>query len=91
MDKQQAHTPGPWKDAGEFIIGSDNTTICQARDEESWDANARLIASAPDLLAERDRLREALESVVHACEIGGAMTGQAGCIHRTATAALKGE
>ena len=37
---------------------------------------------------ERDRLREALESVVHTCEIGGAMTGQVGCIHRTATAAL---
>ena len=55
-EKQAGHTPGPWREQGEFIIGADDTTICQARDEESWDSNARLIAAAPDFLAEVQEL-----------------------------------
>ena len=46
------HTPGPWKDDGmEFIMDANGFAICQARDFDSWEANARLIAAAPEMLA----------------------------------------
>jgi hypothetical protein len=42
-------TPGPWDIIDQYIIAADESVICQ------WgsysDANARLIAAAPDLLA----------------------------------------
>ena len=60
------HTPGPWK-----IVGTNNDPwqIAPANDPGNIlleltytggnaEANAKLVASAPDLLAERDRLRE---------------------------------
>lgn len=52
------HTPGPWVESGEFILGADHTTICQARDEDAWEANAQLIAAAPELLAALEGLME---------------------------------
>jgi len=64
-----AHTPGTWKvyDAyGEFIIVGAQTEIAKAMygirsvDETSAQANARLIASAPDLLAALTTLCDAI-------------------------------
>ena len=60
MEKQSAHTPGPWRVAdehpggvldrcvmaGEYYVATVHDTA-----RGSWDADARLIAAAPDLLA----------------------------------------
>jgi hypothetical protein len=56
------HTPGPWEtstlDGGEWQVcgpgGGDTIAALYNGNEE---ANANLIAAAPDLLAERDRLK----------------------------------
>ena len=57
------HTPGPWREVGNFVVTSNGTgAICRmsvsgpigyAAEPASWEneANARLIAAAPDLLA----------------------------------------
>lgn len=65
------HTPGPWKSKvdgfGISVFAESRPHIAVAivgkggRISEERDANARLICAAPDLLAERDRLREELE------------------------------
>ena len=62
------HTPGPWwlDDDHNVAAGSGDTykTIADPRcmeaegNEAEIDANARLIAAAPETAAERDRLRE---------------------------------
>ena len=52
------HTPGPWEvtfgkaeGCGEFAVHND-VTICTGDNEATaWEANARLIAAAPELLA----------------------------------------
>ena len=66
------HTPGPWKamrlDHG-WHIGPHPGGVCTIHDNtdgssrSEQEANARLIASAPELLAQRDALREAAEKV----------------------------
>ena len=68
------HTPGPWSENEGFIVGPDFETICDPRclpptaeNIVTMEANARLIAAAPDLL-------EALEAICkHAtqCEMHG--------------------
>lgn len=64
------HTPGPWRIVRNKMsprqIVNDANTISVAQihggeGEEITDANARLIAAAPETAAERDRLRKALE------------------------------
>jgi len=55
------HTPGPWHtdDYAMFIFGPNNETIAQTRGEGAdlpIDANARLLAAAPEML-------EALEAL----------------------------
>jgi hypothetical protein len=56
-----AHTPGPWKASGFSISAKGSGHIAKAlevyMDRTTREANARLIASAPDLL-------EALEAVI---------------------------
>ena len=65
---EETHTPGPWE-VGEVIVNgdhpSDEAAIIFLPDGAEIEietkhsvADAHLIASAPDLLAERDRLRE---------------------------------
>ena len=57
------HTPGPWKanfaiSGSVYIFGGDRNFVCvfnEWRDEANQEANARLIAAAPDLL---DALRQ---------------------------------
>lgn len=65
------HTPGPWemsydKGSGRDIIASpDPLPICTVKvswvGREQYQANARLIAAAPDLLAVLQELRECAE------------------------------
>lgn len=74
------HTPGPWvvKESGEA-----NVCTIMRTDERNWlaivrqngelsvateAANAELMASAPDLLAERDRLREVNAGLIEAMQ-----------------------
>lgn len=62
-----SHTPGPWRYYDEFILaggeGRKGKVICEAQhfhfetDKEAL-ANARLIASAPDLLKENEALKK---------------------------------
>jgi len=62
------HTPGPWNYSGPSDIGRDNYSIYASGPLASSagpsdygdraEANARLIASAPDLLAALDQLME---------------------------------
>lgn len=64
QEKQAKHTPGPWKVCGHDVSGDYDhfeegvrvaiSTICE---KEEQDANAHLIASAPELL-------EALQSLL---------------------------
>lgn len=62
------HTPGPWivrvnASGNPFVYRVDGVIICgvamvrEGMDRAENEANAALIASAPDLLAERDRLK----------------------------------
>lgn len=74
------HTPGPWKIAardqyGIFIapFGMNTTLICARKGgldlpNEEIEANARLIAAAPELL---DALKEAIEIAREACDRDG--------------------
>jgi hypothetical protein len=62
------HTPGPWKVAGRAIETENGETIAVAAtyfipqsEAIGWEGDAALIARAPDLLAEVERLRAALE------------------------------
>lgn len=61
MAEQTKHTPGPWMIDGDQILGPGDdylietdegdqwfTQVCQG--SGNWEANARLIAAAPDLL-----------------------------------------
>ena len=67
------HTPGPWQDAGGWFVTAPERQLVVAevyavgRPDEEVDANTRLIAAAPDLLAacelalatfRRDRMEE---------------------------------
>ena len=63
------HTPGTWlARTGSVIAGSKVLSFVhnhyhQGMTEAEAEANARLMAAAPDLLAENQRLREALINV----------------------------
>jgi len=67
------HTPGPWAvaDVGEVVVCATGRTLCDVYSsfgtgEEQADADARLIAAAPDLLA----ALEAFVEAEHAASIG---------------------
>lgn len=77
MSKQQ-HTPGPWKRRKNVVSGPFGVTVVQCMDNGTWgekgchsitkieaEANARLIATAPELL-------EALESIIASADAGNA-------------------
>lgn len=64
------YTPGPWKVYGQtFILTEDKVPIAHvdtATDKTTWPeraANARLIASAPDMAATIERLEKENESM----------------------------
>jgi len=68
----EGHTPGPWsarrEGAFDYRIALSHIaeTVCKVRCE----ANACLIAAAPELLAENKKLREALEGIIESAEDG---------------------
>lgn len=58
------HTPGPWRVGSGCVVGSDDRMICGSalsRTGDEQNANAHLIAAAPDML-------RACESLVHGVE-----------------------
>lgn len=70
------HTPGPWKICGGFIADSrgeaaiakfvpiDGVTWCDSAAGNETQANARLIAAAPELLAALQELTEGMQLVM---------------------------
>ena len=68
----KTHTPGPWtNDNGRIYANGAMLADCDTpghETEHQLDANARLIAAAPDLLAERDRLKAQVEELRGALE-----------------------
>lgn len=86
-DQARAHTPGPWRVFAGTIIQADKNgeeiILCSVLEPSQFNpknfdetrANARLIASAPDLLRQRDELLEVLKMVFS--EIGTRISGQA--------------
>ncbi len=61
--KEAKHTPGPWRVEADkeneglhplhdnrFVMGSTNTIVCALRDQSTQANDARLIASAPEML-----------------------------------------
>lgn len=75
-----AHTPGPWRKATNLqghtnhVVADSYVTVCSfltsvksSCDRDDIEANARLIAAAPDLLA---ALQSIAETVVYAPEGG---------------------
>lgn len=108
------HTPGPWKfEGGEITHGLTTRLVVfregsrdiahvirQGVDEIQGEENAALIASAPDLLAERDRLllqvgemRTALEQIatlaIELSDCDGIPGCPAGTMQRTARRVLQ--
>ena len=71
QEKFKGHTPRPWlARTGSVIAGSKvlayvHNHYHQGMTEAEAEANARLMAAAPDLLAENQRLRKALEIFVN--------------------------
>ena len=52
--EKAAHTPGPWRVGGSYVLAPDGFVAlvgCIYRTFSVCDANAALIAAAPDLLA----------------------------------------
>ena len=85
------HTPGFWHEAHGRVYTQHGTAICDTRQPlisaEAQEANARLIAAAPDLLA-------ALLPLVEASPVGGGMMrfdGEELAAARNAIAKAKGE
>jgi hypothetical protein len=77
-------TPGPWHVDGEFVYGGNirvaDTSLCdgdQASDQE-LDANARLIAAAPQLLSDLQGCVKVLRLVVEDA-MGDKITRNAVC------------
>lgn len=73
-----SHTPGPWtierpyQEPGLFVSAADprrtNPLICRVKDTEEGEANARLIAEAPAMLAALQGATEVvavLSEIVH--------------------------
>ena len=71
MKRFEGHTPGPWtlkKSShsivrGAKVIASVHNHLHKGMTEAETDANADLIAAAPELLAEREKLRDALQDI----------------------------
>lgn len=66
IEPRTTHTPGPWYslDNGGGAVYMDQTLIARAADSPHAQANARLIAAAPDLLKETESLKRDLAMAV---------------------------
>jgi hypothetical protein len=56
--KRTKHGPGPWTFDGDRVHDADGNTVARRPLAYDWDADARLIAAAPDLLAMVHRYRD---------------------------------
>ena len=67
-EKVEPHTPLPWRREHEYIVSENG--IAHASFDYTLDANYSILAcnSYPALLAERDRLREAVEEATRHIE-----------------------
>jgi hypothetical protein len=45
------HSPGPWIVIGSTVCSGNTRVVCYEEGADNWDANAGLIAAAPDMLA----------------------------------------
>ena len=78
MSDKTKHTPGPWASHAEVagvIYGPDGYQVCTTprttRRETERDANARLIAAAPDLASALQGIIPAYEAALERlCELG---------------------
>ncbi|MCW5676256.1 MAG: hypothetical protein KIT15_16905 [Xanthobacteraceae bacterium] len=79
-EKVEPHTPLPWRREHEYIVSENG--IAHASFDYTLDANYSILAcnSYPALLAERDRLREALGNLWDAAKevhkLGASVGGQ---------------
>lgn len=98
-----AHTPGPWSVAdhdsnGQRIVRNEHIEICTCWHhcvvaiEQEMEANARLIAAAPDLLAALEMQMRRIDVWADTPGAGGASDAllEVGRIARTAIAKAKG-
>jgi hypothetical protein len=92
------HTPGPWRLLEDThnrctrleVLGRNGDLIAEVNyARRVGPANAELIASAPTLLAEVERLRAALTSIANAGECGELSIATMGAVKATARDALK--
>lgn len=69
------HTPGPWfYDDGQVYTrycDRPESGICDLRGSDNAQADGELIAQAPTLLAERDKLRAALAEIAERGPVNG--------------------
>ena len=93
------HTPGPWdvepKGSRHFVDGADGLTVAYldragVRERAEIEANARLIASAPELLAALEAAAELAEGTVKLLRQLDMESGRiaAECVLRDARAAI---
>lgn len=71
--KEFKHTPGPWRTTPNGVVTSDSCQIAHVGETsrpadmvgsfERWDADARLIAAAPELLEALDNLLSWAEDI----------------------------
>jgi hypothetical protein len=88
----QKHTPGPWKVVGTEIWGphvrlADGRGAYDEKDRQRRNANARLIAAAPDLLAALEDAAERMEIVARCINIDQRHKGVSPATHVRHTAA----
>ena len=58
------HTPGPWTVDNQYIHGPDGIRFLAVAGDGAGQANARLIASSPELLAELERTEASLTAIL---------------------------
>ena len=85
------HTPGPWSTIGKWVYDVENPSpIAQClRPYEEGDANARLIAAAPDLLDVAEMVEAIMPAVCQACSDGDATSAHSRICKATCTAIAK--
>ncbi len=66
MSKFDGHTPGPWAyDPFDRVVIQEGVKDIAHMDRDATEADVMLIVAAPDLLAERARLRDALRGIAN--------------------------
>lgn len=68
---EHKHTPGPWMAVGDYVFGGEDESfesVCLLKNtiySNSKEANARLIAAAPVLLAALQKVREDINWMIN--------------------------